>query len=305
MTKNRNGLLVALASFSSLLVVVLVGASTLLPTTEARDPDIGQQVRNALAELDLKSGENRASNLSKASNLSSFISYRAGVLLSDLDSRKLAGLETIASASQKRISRDELAQLLTGIAVRKLKSLSDDQKRSAIESMRGFDHPALPQSFKRGRDHVMLRANGSGRMTLEAVSEQIDKVRGANAESKIVESMIRNAIALEIGNVCSTIVEAEPGFFGGSKCEMTPLQAFLVTYAVVTDDLLAGNRADLSEKMSAIERLASAESGAAYPSFVGQKPYGNNGYIFSSPADLLLDQAAISELMEQLSQRIQ
>ncbi|HUF02855.1 MAG TPA: hypothetical protein VMM38_01625 [Aridibacter sp.] len=304
MFKKRKGVLLSMALISSLVAAVIVIANAGPARTAASDNGFKQQVRNAISELALTSGGGQQEMAVSADNLADFISYRSGVLISDWNLHKLVEAEGFAAGSEKTVSKDKLAELMTAVAVKKLRELTDEQKQAAINATGGFDHPDLPQSFRRGRETVSLRASGKGQMTRDALSSQIEMIRGENAESKIVRSMIRNAIALEIESVCAVLIDADPDFFGGSKCEMTPMQALLVAYAVATDDLLAGNRADVSSKMSAIQAAASEAAGSQYPSHVGHKPYGVNGYVFSAPANLLLEDSAVSELVTKLSQTV-
>ncbi|QQS41214.1 MAG: hypothetical protein IPM63_17925 [Acidobacteriota bacterium] len=304
MFKKRKGLLLSVALLSSLVAAVIAIANAGPARTAASDNGFKQQVRNAIVELALPSGGNQQQLAVGAENLAGFISYRSGVLISDWNLEQLSEAEGFAHGTGKSVSKDKLAELMTAIAVDKLRNLTDEQKQSAVAAMGGFNHPDLPESFRRGRESVSLRASGKGRMTRDGLSSQIEILRGENAENKIVRSMIRNAIALEIESVCAVLIDADPEFFGGTKCEMTPMQALLVAYAVATDDMLAGNRADIQAKMSAIQAAASEAAASPYPTHVGQKPYGVNGYVFSTPADLLLDNAAVQELVTKLSQTV-
>lgn len=299
MFKNKRGRLFALTLLSSLVAAAIVIAYAESGRTAARDNGFKQQVRNAISELAFTSGGEQSS-----ANLASFISYRSGVLLSDWNLQKLSDAEGLAAENGKSVSSDQLADAITEIAIGKLRNLTDEQRDSAIDALRGFDHPDLPQSFRNGRSHISIRSSGKGRMTAQAASAQIDSLRGDNAEDKIVYALVRNAVALEIESVCSVLAEADPGFFANSKRQMTPLQALLVAYAVATDDPLAGNRSDISQKMNAIQEGASEASGSPYPSFVGHRPYGRNGYIYSTPADLLLDDEALTALVNKLSQTV-
>lgn len=305
MFKKSKGLFLALTLLSSLLAAVAVVSYTGHETEAARTADFKQQVRNALNEISFPADGSLAAVESASERLTGFLSYRAGVLLSDWTADRLIDAEKRSKETGKRISKDRLAELLAKIAVNKLRNLSEEQKQSAIDTIGGFDHPDLPESFARGREFVSLRADGTGNMTRAELSSHIDSIRGENAESRIVASMIRNAIALEIESVCDALLDADPEMFGGTKCEMTPMQALLVSYAVATDDQLAGNRGDVSAKMAAIESAASDASGSSYPSHIGNRPYGANGYIFSTPADVLLDEGALKDLVLGLKQEIQ
>lgn len=303
--QSKKGLFAALTIAASLLLVYVFLPGGSGTRTAARDAGFKQEVRNALNEIALPSAGDGSDWASAAENLGSFVSYRAGVLLSDVRRDELATAETLSASGGKRISRDDLADILASLAIRRLSSLSDEEIESAVEALRGFTHPDLPDSFRRGREFVSLRANGKGRMRAAELKQQIEAIRGPAAQSKLTRSLVRNAIALEIDAVCEVITDAEPEFFGGSKCDMTPIQAFLVTYAVVTDDLLAGNRAEIADKMRKIEESASSVSGGSYPAANGFKPYGRNGYIFSTPADILLDADGLNKLIEKLHEAVE
>ncbi len=295
--QSKQGIFLSLAFVSSLTFLVIYCLGTFTASTATRDALFNQQVRNAIAELARPQSDDPDALAVGAGNLSGFMTYRAGVLLSDSNLKALAKSEGQSLRSTKRITKDQLADALTSIAIGKLRDLDEDRKWEIVDSMRGFDHPDLPESFRRSREFVSIRANGKGRMSADSMSTQIDAISGTNANSKVVSAMIRNAIALEIGKVCEILTAADSNFFSGTKCDMTPIQAVLVSYAVVTDDLLAGNRADIQERMLSIHSAAEASAGMPYPGPEGQIPYGPNGYVFSTPSQLLLDDSAVADLI--------
>lgn len=302
--QSKKGLFAALTIAASLALAYVFlpgGAGT---HTAARDAGFDQQVRDALNEIALPRAGGTSDWTTAADNLGSFVSYRAGVLLSDAGKQSLATSESLTASGGKRISKDALADILASLAAERLASLTDEEVDSAVESLRGFSHPDLPDGFRRGREFVSLRANGKGRMSATDLKHQIESLRGPAAQSKLTRSLVRNSIALEIDAVCEVIADADPEFFGGSKCEMTPIQAVLVTYAVVTDDLLAGGRAEIAERMRKIHETAASVSGGSYPAPNGYTPYGRNGYIFSTPADLLMDAYGINKLIEKLNETV-
>lgn len=301
---NRNkGMIIALCLFTSLLVAGFVARGTLNTHSASVDAEFNSEVRSALSEIAFPAGGNASAVDTAAANPTYFFSYRAGVLVSDTNEQRISSAEQIAQTG-RRISKSDLVSILSDIASDKLRNLTDSQRDHVVETLRGFDHADLPQSFRNGRDHVSIRASGEGRMTAEELAARLDSVRGENADSKLVRSLINNSIALEVESICSTLADADPGFFGDSKCDMTVLQALLVAYAVVTDDLLAGNQAQLTEKMQRIRQSISDRYAVTYPGPEGHAAYGVNGYIFSSPADLFLDDGTMAALISRIEEKL-
>ncbi len=301
---RKKGVFLAICLFTSLLAFGLIAFGSRNTNGASEDAEFRHQVRNAIAEIGFPSATDPGTIETVTGNLSHFMSYRAGVLVSDANEGRLSSAEQLGMTRGKRISRADLAEILTDLASVKLRDLTDGQKSHVVESLRGFDDPNLPGSFRQGRDYVSLRASGKGRMTVEAFSARLDSVRGENAESKLVRSLIRNSIALEIGQICDVLYDASPDLFGGTKCDMTALQALLVSYAVITDDPLAGNQADLNSKMLKIRGGIEEKFGVDYPDPQGHTAYGPNGYIFSSPADLLLDGTSIKSLISKIEEKL-
>ena len=296
-------MIIALCLFTSLLAAGLVARGTLNTHSTSVDAEFNSEVRSALSEIAFPAGADAAAVDTAAANLAYFFSYRAGVLVSDANEQRIRSAEQIAQTG-KRISKSDLVSVLTDIASDKLRNLTDAQRDHAVETLRGFDHAGLPQSFRKGRDHVSIRASGEGRMTAAELASRLDSVRGESAESKLVRSLINNSIALEVESICGTLADADPGFFGDSKCDMTALQALLVAYAVVTDDLLAGNQAQLTEKMQRIRQAISDRYDINYPGPDGHSAYGVNGYIFSTPADLFLDEGTMAALISRIEEKL-
>jgi hypothetical protein len=301
---GKIGSFFALCLLTSLFAFGLIAYGSRITNGAPGNALYKNQVRNAIAEIAFPSGNDAVAIDTAAGNLSFFMSYRAGVLVSDFSEDKLRSAEQIVQGSEKRISKADLADILTNLAANRLRELTDAQKDRVVESLRGFDDPNLPESFKRGRDHVSVRSSGEGRMTVAEFSSTLDSVRGENADSKLVTTLIRNSIALEIGEVCEALEDASPGFFGDTKCDMTALQALLVSYAVVTDDDLAGNRAELESRLLEMQERISQKFHIEYPGPEGHKAYGPNGYIFSTPADLLLDDASLASIISKIEEKL-
>lgn len=102
---------------------------------------------------------NEANCRPSVESLSQFMSTRSGVKLNGQTKTRLARMEanTLAGAN-RRISSEELAEILATTAVERISRLTDSEIDHAAETLRGFDASDLPESFRRGRDKVKLRA---------------------------------------------------------------------------------------------------------------------------------------------------
>lgn len=303
MSKKKKS--VAFLATSLFVFTLIVGVLTWkIPTSgTTNEEQHKQQIRDALAEINLAQTDDPVAINIASDNLANFMYYRAGVLLSQTNKNALRGGEQMARSQAKRISKEDLSQILTEIAIDKLKNLTDTQLASATETLRGFDAPDLPASFRLSRDWVSLRASGAGTMTPTEFTNQVNSIRGANANTKIVSSLLASSIALEISKTIDVIRDVSPEFFGNTKSDMTPMQAVLVSYTIAADDALTGNQTQLNQRMQNIYQTITQINGQPYANLQGHRAYGPNGYIYSSPIDLLMDDATVNTLITKIQER--
>ena len=267
-----------------------------------------QQMRDALVEAGLATSNNLTAIDASADNLANFIYSRSGVQLSQTNKNTLKQLEEKSWAQSKRITQECLTDALTQVAFEKLVILSDADIDSITTSLMGFDAPDLPVYYKNGRNHVMLRFTGEGIMSPEYFKDQIKNAR-SNAiacqsictgqpsfSNKMTRSALRNKISNEILSLMTRLGDADTNFSSGNTNDMTVAEAVLVSYAVITNDTMAGNTSKLQQEMTSVQTLRNQGSG--YPSPQNHKPFGSNGYLYGSPANQLLNDASTSRLLE-------
>lgn len=285
--------------------VVIFTLTWKIPTYGTTNEEQSKQlIRDALSEINLAKTNDTTAIITASDNLTNFIYYRAGVQLSESNKLALRNSEQTARTQAKRITKDDLAQILADIALTKLSNLTDSQLSNATETLRGFDAPDLPASFQSSRGWVSLRSSGAGTMTPTEFTNQANSIRGSNANSRVGSSLVTNSIASEISKKVDVIRDASPDFFDNTKSDMTPMQAVLISYAVVADDNLAENQSQLTQNMQALcQKITQINNGQLYPSPQGHRAYGPNGYIYSSPTDLLMDEAAVNSLIAKIQER--
>lgn len=272
--------------------------------------EFNQKVSNALAEINFAHSADALAVRTATDDLTNFIQYRSGVQLNQANKDSLQQSEESALNQSKRITPAQLAQILTDVSFERLAVLSDADIAEMAETLRGFDPPGgLPASFQTFRNKVKPRANGDGAVQPEKFIDQLKASRDAlivdpsSKEVEMTRTALRNRITYEISNRVNYIAEAEPDFFGGTKGNMTPIQAFLITYSIISDDLLAGNQGQLEQKKNRLQQLVARYGSESYPDPQGFNGYGANGYIYSSPVGFLLDDATTSRILNLIRQQ--
>ena len=280
------------------------------------DEAFRQGMRNALAEINFSTGNAPVSVSTTTNNLANFINYRSGIQLSQTNKNLLIQNEQSALDNSKRIDKFQLAQILTDVAHEKLVTLSDADINNMSENLRGFNAPNMPQDYQSIRNLISLRADGEGTMEPSQFVSQLKSIRDnqiaynrkQTASSQWIVNLQRQSllshIESEITQRATSLANAEPNFFGGSaNFDMTPTQAMLLTYAVAADDMLVGNQTELQQKMAAHQQFVSRYGNQPYPGSQGQHAYGVNGYIYSTPLNIVLDETAATRILNLIREK--
>ncbi len=90
-----------------------------------------------------------------------------------------------------------------------------------------------------------------------------------------------------------------PDQFPPSEQNISPFNSMLLAYSIIADDSLAGSMDSLTREMNSIYDWSKKQYGK-YPSPDGLKAYGPNGYKYSSPTDILLDDNGINTFLNGL-----
>ncbi len=263
-----------------------------------------QKIRNGLAEIKLPTKNDTASINDAPDRLSNFIRYRSGVELSESNKNILRAAEQNAWDNSKRVDAAALTQIISDIAIERIPKTGDAEITALTDSLRGFDAPGLPADFQKSRSRlVKLRASGIVNMPADDFKLELTKLRDGGIQSRIAKNLIYVSLTNEVNRCVNTLRQADPKFFGGTQSRMTPAQALLVTYAVVADDALTNNQAELAQKMQDMQQLNSKVVQGDFPSSYGQKAFGDNGYLYSSPTSILLNDASVERLLTLIQER--
>lgn len=264
------------------------------------------RVREGAGEISFAQTNADAESVRESVNsLAKFIRTRAGVNLSERVKAKLAEMESdTLSGKARRITPDELSQAMTDVLMERIAALRDDEIEHATETLRGFDAPDLPASFKKGRNTVKFRAHIAGTTSPDEFIAQMKAVRDADETTRpLYKGMARKLIGDEVAKSVAYLAEAAPEQFGSASSGLTPTQAFLISYSIASDDLLTDSSANLQKRMKAKQKFASEYVKQPYSSPEGHTAYGVNGYEFSAPLDVIFDDATTVSLLNRIAER--
>jgi hypothetical protein len=293
-------LVLAVCAFSVVLAAAFWKTDVSTGTTDLEV--FNQEVRNGIAEINLPTSNNLNAINSATDNFANFVSYRAGIQINQTNKDLLKNAEQNFWTSSKKITPAQLSQILADVAAERIPNLTNTEISNATESLRGFTAPDLPLRFQEGRANVTLRANGEGTMPAATFQGEVTSIRDSGI-NKFAQSAISSRLSLEVERKVNMLVDASPESFGNAKSKLTPLQAMLVTYAVVTDDPLAYNQNGLNQRMLSTQQGISQVTGGPYSSSSNQRAYGDNGYLYSSPASWALNDATINRILTLIAER--
>jgi hypothetical protein len=299
---NRKWLALGLAMFALFLSGILIWKGNITSGTTNQE-EFYQQIRNGLAEINLPTSNDLNAINSANENLSEFIYYRSGVQLSQTNKDLLKDTEQKAWAQSRRITPAQLSQILSDVALERLANSTDAEVSQATEALRGFNAPDLPAGFLQGRNLVKLRANGEGTMTTAKFTSEINAIRNSSSEDSLLVSAVVSRTSLEVERRVKTLSEASPEAFGDIDERITPMQAILIAYSIAADDLLTYNEAGLQQKMQNVRQGISQATGQPYSNPQGHRAYGANGYIYSSPVNLLLNDTTTTRILNLIKER--
>lgn len=250
-------------------------------------------------------GDNANGVCASVESAAHFMRQRSGVDLRGQTKTRLADMEgRTLNGTLRRITPDELSEAIAATAVERLAVSSDEEIGRAVETLRGFDAPDLPDSFRNGRAHVQLRANAATNLTPEQLAAQLKAARDADPVTRtLIKAGAKRGVSEEVQKRTLYLGEAVPEQFGTAATEgFTPLQAVLIAYSAASDDPLAYSAANLQKRLASMHDGIERLTGRHYPSPDGHLAYGPNGYIFSTPLDIVFDEQTVNLLLRHIEE---
>lgn len=277
---------------ASLRASALKGHANNSPSDE-RKITLQVQLRNGLgSQVRLDKVKNTPGHIKQAvESAAKFIENRSGLVIGEGVKNRLAAMEQRALAPQgRRVSADELVEILAATTVERLSSLTDAEIGQAA-------------SVLNNNGEIILRASGEGGVKPAEFEGTAKAMRALSRQGdETFRGLVRAAVQGEVQNRLDVYSEALPGHFGRAKrIGVTPLQAVLIAYSVASDDLMGDSQETLNAKQ---EMLYAELKGQGHQQ--GRKPnkaYGSDGYLFAMPLGLILNDAAMNGLLDRVGER--
>jgi hypothetical protein len=216
-----------------------------------------------------------------------FIAGRSGLKLDPDSKGKLVQMESETVSGQRRhVTVSRYVKALADTLSERLASLTDDE----------IDYAS---AIMKNNGRIALRFNGRFGVTDDEFPAEAKKLREqSRSGDPVIRRAIQDGLGQEVEKRISVLGDALPGQFAAAGSEgLTPAQAVLITYSVITDDDLALTRRQIASlaKNPAL-RLHAADGTIPANATV----YGPNGRFFATPADLIFNSATISSLLDRL-----
>lgn len=274
-----------------LFLAALVSANFLPSTTSQVDRSLRTKERQAFytslrdnlsnSVIFASPGDPQVNTYASVESISKFVHERSGLELSEKVKEKLGSLEYRALSREiSLIGIEKLCDVLTETAMERLSYASDTE----------IDQAATILS--RGSGYLIMRANGAGYFqTSELISHAKVARELIRQNSDSIRSTIKSEIMAELNNRIIVYSEALPSQFGEAHINgLTPVQASLLIYSIVTDDSMADSQLNVKGQ---VQDQAGNLRAYLYA-------YGVDGYVFATPVDLILDEATITKVLDRM-----
>jgi hypothetical protein len=258
-----------------------------VPHPGQQNPGYSQKLKSGLGTKTRLAPDNASTDEVRASisSIDRFIAARSGLRMTEQIKARLTQMEgdTLGGAKD-RIGIPEFVGALTDILVERMSNLTDDEFKEAADVFKS-------------NGGISLRADGRFGMTQREFIAQATSLRErCRANDKAARAMVQAGLKLEVDNLIGELSDGLPSHFGRAATRgLTPAQAVIVTYSVITDDDLAFSTGALARSL-----LLSRNAPAGTP-IPNCKVYGPSGQIFATPADLVLNESTMNHLLDRLA----
>jgi hypothetical protein len=230
-------------------------------------------------------------------SLAKFIEGRSGLSIDQNTRTRLVSLESDSlNGRTTRIPIDDFVVALTTSVADRISTLTDQEIEYAASVLRIGDSKS-----------VMLRSRGGLSMQTDEFVEEATSLREQCQQNRhAARAAIRSVLKDEVQKSATALSTGLPDQFGQITTRgLTPAQAVLLTYSLVTDDSLEFSHVQIENR---VKHPLLAKNPGVVASSVEQivvksdaRAYGPNGKAFSSPADLIFNTATLTDLLDRLA----
>lgn len=226
----------------------------------------------------------------------SFITYRSGATLSLQVRQKLIQMEqSILSGSSDLpgLTRQQVKDVITATFMNAAGSVTDAQ----IAAMASSSLRVMPCVADQRTAEVQLRAS-MGNVDSELFRQKAIVFRdGTTQEALTLRATATSLIGSEIDKRLDGLAYATPQQWQVDY--YSPYRIFMLTYALVSDDCLSKSQSGMASYMQSTENWLYSKRGISCPS-AGRCPYGDNGYIYSTPTSIFFSPVAQNDLLTRI-----
>jgi hypothetical protein len=239
---------------------------------------------------------NPSSVAQSVNTVASFVSSRSGVVMSATVSSRLQDLETRTINGQlHRLTPSQVAGVLSDSLHERLASVTDNQiEFMAYNSFRVWtDARNLPY----WSPQVLLRKSSGGIKDQPTFFQKAKEYRDSStAEALVYRSQAPGMIADDLQK---RFAELQTEVSAWASNDLSPIQAYVLAYSLVSDDDLAFSLSQQLDMMQKIENRLFAAHGVPR-SAAGRRPFGDNGYLYSSPVGTFYDDQIVNKFLNRL-----
>jgi hypothetical protein len=231
-----------------------------------------------------RSGSSPAQISESVDSVARFIQERSGLPMGNATKTNLIGMEQSALESGRRISTTELSIALAETITERMATVSDGEIARAEKSF----NPS-------GEDSYMLRADGryrlpKDRLMAEAQTLRTQALAGDGAVGAAVRVIVEDAIEERVSLLSAAVTDK----FGNASNEgLTPVQALVITYSVLTDD-------NLAHSSNTLKQMAQQATDRPLKKGKTDLAYGPEGRLFSTPVQLFFNQEVMGRFLGRL-----
>ncbi|HJQ68748.1 MAG TPA: hypothetical protein VKA70_07240 [Blastocatellia bacterium] len=229
-------------------------------------------------------------------SVASFVSSRSSVTISASISNRLQDLETRTLNGQlRRLTPSQVAGALSDSLHERLASVTDAQ----IDSManNSFRVCTDARNVSYWSPQVVLRKTGQGVKDAPTFIQKAKEYRDSSTpEALLYRSLAPGIIAEHLQKRFSELQAEVSGWSGN---DLSPVQSYTLGYSLITDDDLVFSLSRQLNVMQRIEdRLFTAHG--VPRSAAGRRPFGENGYLYSSPSDIFFGDQTVIKFLNRL-----
>lgn len=306
---QKLGKVILLAVVTISLLGMLIIPSLKKTSAQNTNEQYVTKLTQTMAEISIASTSAEVSM--SVDNLNSFMQERSGVGLSPTISQELIKKETeFVGNKQSGISFDKFVDALTTVGLNRMSQLTDDEVTQVVDVLKGtFDSPSVPEKV-RNKDLERMLAIRPGYYVMMSREDAIKQIKlfGRAEAQLMVKGVVRNFIAEQVKDTLSALAKASPEKFGANwdsnldkpAASLSPTQCFLLTYSLASGDLLVFDSANLAKEKEKLHSYYVKKFGN-YPRPEGNAAYGDNGYLYRSPASIFFGEKEQIKLLSVFS----